>query len=142
MFTSGVTSVESGLTSIQTYFCAKPRKTTFASISSQIIALEPLAPKCKIGRGRNCDPYPTARITMSTKNQERYDELQALAPIDAVRAWLNGEFGMGDEQAMITAIRRDTRISLSEDAIIATMFEAMTEGLDAPGCLERLAVSS
>jgi hypothetical protein len=85
---------------------------------------------------------PPAQIIMRTQNQERFDRLRALAPVDAVRAWLDGGFSIGDEPAMITAIRRDARVSLSDDDIIKTVCSAMEEGLDAAACLERLAASS
>jgi len=75
---------------------------------------------------------------MQTHNQERFDRLRALAPIDAVRAWLDGGFGIGDEPALMAAIRRDARVSLSDDDISDTVRAAMDEGLDALACLERL----
>lgn len=78
---------------------------------------------------------------MPTPNQERFNRLRALSPIDAVQAWLDGDFGIGDEPAMIAAIRRDTRVSLSDDDIIDIVMEALDEGLDASACLERLASS-
>ena len=78
---------------------------------------------------------------MQRQNQERFDKLRALTPVDAVRAWLDGDFGMGDEPAMIAAIRRDTRVSLSDDDITDAVCDAMDAGLDAPACLERLAGS-
>ena len=56
-----------------------------------------------------------------------------------MQAWLDGDFGIGDEPAMIAAIRRDTRVSLSDDDIIDIVSEALDEGLDASACLERLA---
>ena len=78
---------------------------------------------------------------MRTQNQERFDRLRALAPVDAVRAWLDWDFGIGDEPAMITAIRRDARVSLSDEDIIKAVCDAQGEGLNAPDCLERLAAS-
>jgi hypothetical protein len=78
---------------------------------------------------------------MNTQNKERFDRLQALSPVDAVQAWLDGDFGMGDEPAMIIAIQRDPRVSLSDDDIIDIVCDAMDEGLDAQACLERLASS-
>jgi hypothetical protein len=76
---------------------------------------------------------------MQIQNKERFESLRALAPIDAVRAWLDGDFGIGDEPAMIEAIRKDARVSLSDDDIIDVVSDAMDEGLDAAACLERLA---
>ena len=76
---------------------------------------------------------------MQPQNRKRFESLNTLAPVEAVRAWLNGDFGMGDEPALISAIRKDTRISLSDDTIMDIISDAMEDGLDAPACLERLA---
>jgi hypothetical protein len=78
---------------------------------------------------------------MQPQNRKRFESLSALAPVDAVRAWLDGDFGMGDEPALISAIRKDARISLSDDDITDAILDAMDNGLDAPACLERLAIS-
>ena len=75
---------------------------------------------------------------MKTKNKEASPRLQALSPIDAVQTWLDGDFGIGDEPAMIAAIRMDTRIVMSDDGIVDVIFNAMNEGLDASTCLEQL----
>jgi hypothetical protein len=78
---------------------------------------------------------------MQPVNKERYEHLRALAPFEAVRAWINGEFGIGDEPAMISAIRKDTRISISDEAIEDILMDAMEDRLDAAARLERLAAS-
>ena len=78
---------------------------------------------------------------MEAQDKERFERLRALAPIEAVQAWLDGAFGIDDEPAMISAIRKDPRISLSDDHIINTICDGMDEGLDAQACLERLAGS-
>lgn len=78
-------------------------------------------------------------MTFQSQNEERFERLRALTPIDAVRAWLDGDFGIGDEPAMLAAIRRDTRVTGSDDDITDAVFDAMDEGLDAAACLERLA---
>lgn len=57
----------------------------------------------------------------------------------AVQAWLDGDFGIGDEPALIASIRKDTGVTLSEDDIIDAMCDAIDDCLDAPACLERLA---
>jgi len=76
---------------------------------------------------------------MNARNKERFERLRALSPVDAVQAWLEGDFGIGDEAAMIAAIRKDPRITVSDDEIVDTIFDAMDEELDARTCLERLA---
>lgn len=77
---------------------------------------------------------------MEPQNKNRFENLSALAPVDAVRAWLAGDFGMGEEPALISAIRKDARISLSDDDITDAILDAMDNGLDAPACLEQLAI--
>jgi hypothetical protein len=69
---------------------------------------------------------------MQPKNRERFVRLSALSPAEAVQAWLDGDFAMGDEPALISAIRKDQRISLSDDDLEDAMLDAMDEGLDAP----------
>ena len=76
------------------------------------------------------------------QNKQHFEFLRKLPPIDAVKAWLDGDFGMGDEPALIDAIRKDARILLSDDAIIDAVCEAMDEGMDAQECLDRLAAVS
>ena len=78
-------------------------------------------------------------MMMQPQNKERFERLSGLAPLEAVRAWLDGDFGIGDEPALISAIRKDRRISLSDDDLEDAILEAMDGGLDAPVCLERLA---
>jgi hypothetical protein len=76
---------------------------------------------------------------MQPQDKKRFEKLSALSPVDAVRAWLNGDFSMGDEPALISTIRKDPRIKISDDAIEDTVLEAMDEELDAEACLEWLA---
>ena len=75
---------------------------------------------------------------MNTKNNEPSQKFKTLSPIEAVQAWLDGDFGIGDEPAMIAAIRMDTRIVMSDDDIVDAIFNAMDEGFDASTCLEQL----
>ena len=75
---------------------------------------------------------------MQPQDKKRFEKLSALLPVDAVRAWLDGDFGMGDEPALISAIRKDSRIKISDDAIEEAIMDAMDEELEAEACLERL----
>ena len=77
-------------------------------------------------------------FNMNTKNKEPSPRLRALSPVDAIQAWLDGDFGIGDEPAMIAAIRMDTRIVVSDEGIEDVIFNAMNEGFDASTCLEQL----
>ena len=78
-------------------------------------------------------------MTFQPQDRQRFERLRALAPLDAVRAWLDGDFGVGDEPALLAAIRRDSRVSGSDDDITDTICDAMDDGVDAAACLERLA---
>ena len=49
------------------------------------------------------------------------------------------DFGIGDEPALLAAIRRDPRVTGSDDDITDVICEAIDDGLDAAACLERLA---
>lgn len=78
-------------------------------------------------------------MTIQPTNKERFERLRALSPIDAVQTWLDFGFGIGDEPAMLEAIRRDPRVTGSDDDLIDTIMDAMDEDCDAAACLERLA---
>jgi len=74
----------------------------------------------------------------NSQNKQSSDNLQELDPIDAIQVWLDGAFGIGDESAMIKAIRKDKRIILPDEEITDIVCDAMGENLDAHACLERL----
>jgi len=78
-------------------------------------------------------------MAFQPQNKERFERLRALTPLAAVRAWLDGDFGIGDEPALLAAIRRDPRVTGSDDDITDVICEAIDDGLDAAACLERLA---
>ena len=75
---------------------------------------------------------------MQPQDKKRFEKLGELSPVDAVRAWLDGDFGMGDEPALISAIRKDPRIKISDEAIEDAVMDAMDDGSNAEACLERL----
>jgi hypothetical protein len=73
-------------------------------------------------------------------NQKRSEKLRTLSPVEAVQAWLNGDFGFDDEPGLIAAIRKDSLITRSDDEIIDFMADAlMEENSDAQKCLDLLA---
>jgi hypothetical protein len=75
---------------------------------------------------------------MQPQDMKSFEELSALSPLDAVRAWLDGDFCIGDEPAMISAIRKDSRIKISAAEIEDAILDAMDEELDAEACFKRL----
>jgi len=73
-------------------------------------------------------------------DQNRFRKLRTLAPVAAVSAWLGGDFGFGDEAALIEAIRKDSRITRSDEEVIDFMADAlMEENADTQKCLDLLA---
>jgi hypothetical protein len=75
---------------------------------------------------------------MQPEDMKTFEELSALSPLDAVRAWLDGDFCIGDEPAMISAIRKDSRIKISSVAVEDVILDALDEGLNAEACFKRL----
>ena len=75
------------------------------------------------------------------QNKERFEKLRTLSPVAAVQAWLEGDFGIGDEPALIAVIRKDTRVTRSDDDLTDAIRDAMDDGLDAAACLKRPASS-
>ena len=74
-------------------------------------------------------------------NSPRFESLRKLTPVQAVKAWLDGDFGLGDEEALIEAIRKDNRISKSDDEITDLITDAMGDDkADPQECLDRLAL--
>lgn len=75
-------------------------------------------------------------------NLERMEKLKKLSPLEAVQAWLDGAFGIDEEPALIFAIRKDSRITLSDDDITEIILDAMmNDDCDAATCLESLAAA-
>ncbi len=76
---------------------------------------------------------------MKPVNQERFEHLRSLAPLEAIQAMLEGDFGIGDQSAIAEAIRKDTRIELSDEAIIDFLRQALLEEhCNAQKCLDEL----
>lgn len=71
-------------------------------------------------------------------NPERYEALRKLAPLDAARAFLEGAFGLGEEWAIVDAIRRDPRVTLDDEEILDVLEGAMEDEVDAETCMARL----
>ncbi len=73
-------------------------------------------------------------------NKERFEQLKSLSPSEAVSAWLDGDFGFGDEPALVAAILKDSRIKLAPEKIEEFMSDIMDdEEADVQAILDRLA---
>lgn len=75
---------------------------------------------------------------MRIAEQDRFNTLKALSPLEAVRAWLSETVGPGDRSALAMAIQRDRRIELDDDEIAYLVEDGIECGLDARAVLERL----
>lgn len=56
------------------------------------------------------------------------DRLETLDALGAIKRWLAGDFGCGEEKLLMLAIRRDTHIDLSDSEIKEIFCEAMEDG--------------
>lgn len=74
--------------------------------------------------------------------KERFQQLSDMTPTEGIRAWLNGDFATGEGPALMQVIRKDRRITLSDDEIMDILCDAATESCDAQRCLERLVAES
>lgn len=74
----------------------------------------------------------------STTNPKRFKRLSALSAHEAIHAWLDGDFGIADPPAMISAIRKDPRITMSVAEIQDSMMSALERGWAVSTCLKRL----
>ena len=59
---------------------------------------------------------------------ERHGRILKMTPLEAARTMLEYDFGIGDEPALGFAIRKDPRITLTDDALFDLLGEA--EDLD------------
>ncbi len=71
-------------------------------------------------------------------NRERFESLRLLNPLEAIQAWIDGSFGIGDEPALIEAIRKDFRVVMPDEEIIDILRDAWDEEWDASTCLKKL----
>ena len=80
---------------------------------------------------------------MKPVNQERFEHLRNLTPLEAIQAMLEGDFGIGDQSAIAEAIRKDARIKLSDEEIINFLRQALLEeDCNAQKCWDELLLRS
>jgi len=79
---------------------------------------------------------------MLPSDNRRSERISAFSPLDAVQAWLDGNFHFGEEDALIEAIRRDGRITVSDYDISESIINSIEHELDAAAALERLAAAA
>lgn len=57
-------------------------------------------------------------------DQESFNRLESLDALAAVRAWLEDDYGCGEDRVLVQAIRRETGITLDDRAIWEVLSEA------------------
>lgn len=65
-------------------------------------------------------------FSSSPTDIERHARLVQLSPLDAVRAWLTGDWGPDDEPALCAAIRRDPGVDLDDDEIVSVFSQVLS----------------
>ena len=74
------------------------------------------------------------------QNDERFQRQRNLSPVEPAAAWLNGDFGVEDDLAMMEAVRRDSRIKATDAEIALHFSEALRRReRNAQRCLDDLA---
>jgi hypothetical protein len=88
------------------------------------------------------DPM-AGRKDASGTSRRSFDWSGEASPLQAIAAWLTGNFAIYEEPAMLKAIRKDIRITLPDGDIAEFLFQIIgEEGWDAERCLELLAQKS
>lgn len=73
-----------------------------------------------------------------TPDFARHARLASLSPVGAIRAFIEGAFGMNEESAIAFAIRQDPDVLLSDDEIVDQLAPAMGTDADPQALLDRL----
>jgi hypothetical protein len=64
---------------------------------------------------------------MKPKENEPLSRSETLDALGAIKAWLAGDFGYGEENVLMLAIRRDAGIDLSDSEIKEVVCEAIED---------------
>lgn len=75
---------------------------------------------------------------MKQQGNDPFDRLEDLDALAAIKAWLAGDFGYGEENILILAIRRDTDIDLSDSEIKEIFCEAIEDDREPMHVLQEL----
>jgi len=75
---------------------------------------------------------------MKPKSNDPSDRLDNLDALAAIKAWLAGDFGYGEENILMLAIRRDTDIDLSDSEIKEIFCEAIADDREPMDILQEL----
>jgi hypothetical protein len=75
---------------------------------------------------------------MKPNHNDPFDRLESLDALGAIKAWLAGDVGYGEENVLMLAIRRDTGIDLSDSEIKEIFCEAIEDEREPMHVLQEL----
>lgn len=75
-------------------------------------------------------------------DKARFEQLRQKPADEAIFIWLDGDFTIGEEPALLEAIRRGLSISLDDGAVTEIICDCMDDDLSTEQCRERLLEAS
>jgi len=72
------------------------------------------------------------------RKPRRYERLKKLTPQQAIQAWMDADFRVGEEEALLFAIRNGTNTKISDTALEALIWESIDAEEDAKTCLLKI----
>jgi hypothetical protein len=70
------------------------------------------------------------------KDPENYERLKKLSPLEAIKTWMDGDFTIGEDDALLFAIRAGTKTQLSDEKIADLIFECIETEDDPKTCMQ------
>ena len=72
------------------------------------------------------------------RNPENFERLKKLPALEAIQVWLDGDFAIDEEDALLHAIRTETKSALSDEQITDLICNAMETEQPAATCLKNI----
>jgi hypothetical protein len=72
------------------------------------------------------------------KDPKNYERLKKLTPLQAVQTWMDGDFTIGEDEALLFAIRAGTKTQLSDEEIADLILECIEAEDDPKTCLQSI----
>ena len=76
------------------------------------------------------------------KDPKNYERLKRLSPLAAVQVWIDGDFSIGEDPALLFAIRTGTNTKLSDSEITDLICDSIEAEEDAKTCLAKIQTSA
>ena len=73
-----------------------------------------------------------------TIENKRYERLRKLSPLKAIQAWMDGDFSINEEKALLDAVRTGTNTKLSDNEVADLIWESIDFEDDAQTCLSKI----